>query len=134
MVPDPRREKPIDVIALRPVASRAHAKHFRALPRRPVKLRALIAQPVTGWQRDASVHELSLGGASITLPGRVEPGDQIVVSFFAPSLWDPLALPARVVWVRAAEKGGVVTAGLAFEPKDPAAMFALFELVSAVAS
>ena len=93
----------------------------------------MVAQPVTGWQRDASVHELSLGGASITLPGRVEPGDQIVVSFFAPSLWDPLALPARVVWVRAAEQG-VVTVGLAFEPKDPAAVFTLFELVSNVAS
>lgn len=132
MVADPRKEKPIGVIALRPVGSSAHATHFRALARRPVKLRAMIEPAASGGQRDASVHDLGLGGASVTLPGTLQPGDRVVVSFYAASLWDPLALPARVVWVRPAREGAVVTAGLAFEPKDPAAVFALFELVSSV--
>jgi hypothetical protein len=101
-----------------------------------VRLRATVAEPVVGWQRDAIVHNLSLGGASLTVPGTLQPGDQVVVSFFAPSLWDPLALPARVAWARAGGKegSGVVMAGLAFSPVDPAAVFALFELVSTVAS
>jgi hypothetical protein len=98
-----------------------------------VKLRAVIARPKTGWQRDATVHDLCLGGASMTLPGMLEPGDRVVVSFFAASLWDPLALPARVVWVRPGKEGSVM-AGLAFEPDDPTAVFALFELVTTVAT
>jgi hypothetical protein len=97
-----------------------------------VKVRAVVARPKAAWQRDATVHDLSLGGASLTLPGSLALGDEVVVSFFAPSLWDPLALPARVAWVRVTPEGGV-TAGLAFEPRDPSAVFALFELVSTVA-
>jgi PilZ domain len=93
----------------------------------------VVARPKAAWQRDATVHDLSLGGASLTLSGSLTLGDEVVVSFFAPSLWDPLALPARVAWVTAAKEVGGVTAGLAFEPRDPAAVFALFELVSTVA-
>ena len=98
-----------------------------------MKLRAVIAQPATGWQRDATVHDLCLGGASMTLQGKLEPGDKVVISFFAASLWDPLALPARVVWVRPGKEGAGM-AGMAFEPDDPAAVFALFELVTTVAT
>jgi PilZ domain-containing protein len=108
--------------------------HFRAYLRRPVKVRAVVARPKAAWQKDATVHDLSLGGVSLTLSGSsLALGDEVVVSFFAPSLWDPLALPARVAWVRATHEGGVLTVGLAFEPRDPSAVFALFELVSTVA-
>jgi hypothetical protein len=107
--------------------------HFRAHARRPVKLRAMVAQPSIGWQADASVHDLCLGGAGVTLNGALSLGDRVVVSFFAPSLWDPLALPARVAWVKTIRERGTIAAGLAFEPTDPAAVFALFELLTTVA-
>jgi hypothetical protein len=55
-----------------------------------------------------------------------------MVSFLAPSLWDPLALPARVAWVKASSASQLARAGLAFEPKDPLGVFALFELVSSL--
>ena len=57
-------------------------------------------------------------------------GDRGVVSFLAASLWDPLALPARVAWSKAATAEGPPIAGVLFEPKDPSGVFALFELVS----
>jgi hypothetical protein len=98
-----------------------------------VNLRAIVAHSVTGAERHAKVSDLSLSGVSLTLPGALTPGDRVTVSFMAPSLWDPLALPARVAWQRPAREPGLVTAGLAFEPRDASALFALFELVSTVA-
>jgi hypothetical protein len=80
------------------------------------------------------VRDLSLGGAGVSLPEILPAGDRVVVSFLAPNLWDPLAIPARVAWVRAATQREPVTAGLAFEPKDPLSVFALFELLSTLPS
>jgi len=121
------------VVALRSVASRARAVHFRAHPRRRVKLRAVLAQPANGWQRDAGVLDLSLGGAKLSFHGRLAVGEKLVVSFFSALLWDPLALPARVAWVLDGKDPGIVWMGVAFEPTDPSSVFALFELVSTVA-
>jgi hypothetical protein len=93
-------------------------------------LRAVISQPASGWHGEASVHNLSLGGAGVTLSEALPEGERVAVSFLAPSLWDPLTLPARVAWIRAATPQEPTTAGLAFEPKDPLSVLALFELVS----
>jgi hypothetical protein len=112
---------------------KVRAAHFRAYPRRTVRLRAVVAQKDTGWRKDAHVHDLSLGGTSLTLSDPLRVGDRVTVSFLAPSLWDPLALPARVAWVRHAPPPESMAAGLAFEPTDPASVFALFELVSTLA-
>jgi len=112
------------------VATRPASIHFRAHPRRLVHLRAVVSRPGSSWQREASVHDLSLGGAGLSLADVVSQGDRVMVSFLAPSLWDPLALPARVIWFKGAPSGGPGRAGLAFEPKEPAGVFALFELVS----
>jgi hypothetical protein len=106
------------------------ATHFRAHPRREVRLRAVISQPASGWHGEASVYNLSLGGAGVTLSEALPEGERVAVSFLAPSLWDPLTLPARVAWIRAATPQEPTTAGLAFEPKDPLSVLALFELVS----
>jgi PilZ domain-containing protein len=93
-------------------------------------LRAVILQPVSGWHGEASVYNLSLGGAGVTLPEALPEGEHLAVSFLAPSLWDPLTIPARIAWVHPATPHEPTTAGLAFEPKDPLSVFALFELVS----
>jgi PilZ domain len=95
-------------------------------------LRAVLSRPASNWHREASVHDLSLGGAGLTLPEALPQGERVTVSFLAPSLWDPLALPARVVWFSPATSGGQARAGLAFEPKEPLGVFALFELVSSL--
>jgi hypothetical protein len=76
------------------------------------------------------VRDLSLGGAGVSLLEVLPQADRVVVSFLAPSLWDPLAIPARVAWVNPANANELLTAGLAFEPKDPLSVFALFELIS----
>jgi len=76
---------------------------------------------------------LSLGGVSLTLTEPLRIGDRVTVAFLAPTLWDPLALPARVAWVRSATATEAVALGLAFEPQDPASVVALFELVSTLA-
>jgi hypothetical protein len=93
-------------------------------------MRAVISRPATGWHGEASVQNLSLGGACITLLEALPEAERVVVSLLAPSLWDPLAIPARVAWVHPATPDEPVIAGLAFEPKDPLGVFALFELVS----
>jgi hypothetical protein len=76
------------------------------------------------------VCDLSLGGAGLTLFEPLQEGDHVAVSFLAPSLWDPLVIPARVAWVRSAASQEPVATGLAFEPRDPLTVFALFELLS----
>jgi hypothetical protein len=107
--------------------------HFRAHARRAVRLRAVISLSASGWHGEATVHDLSLGGAGVSLGDALQPGGRVVVSFLAPSLWDPLAIPARVAWVRPATGNDPTTAGLLFEPKDPVTVFALFELISTLA-
>ncbi len=121
------------MVAFPHMGPKTHATHFRAYPRRTVRLRAVVARPDIGWRKDAHVHDLSLGGVSLTLAESLHVGDRVVVSFLAPTLWDPLALPARVAWVRQGAPADPVAAGLAFEPADAASVLALFELVSTLA-
>jgi hypothetical protein len=109
------------------------AGHFRAYSRRIARLRAMIARLDARRQEEAQVCDLSLGGAGVRLGVPLQVGDRVTVSFLAPTLWDPLVLPARVSWVRLRVPPDSVAAGLAFEPKDPLSVFALFELVSALA-
>jgi hypothetical protein len=121
------------MVAFEAMGPKARATHFRAYPRKTVRLHAVVARPDTGWRRDAHVHDLSLGGAQVSLTDPLRVGDRVTVSFLAPSLWDPLALPARVAWVRQTAPTDAVAAGLAFEPADAASVLALFELVSTLA-
>jgi hypothetical protein len=60
-------------------------------------------------------------------------GDTVTLSFVAPTLWDPLVMRSRVVWARAATSLEPSRAGVAFEHKSAAAVFALFELVGTMA-
>jgi Tfp pilus assembly protein PilZ len=100
---------------------------FRAHARRNVRLRALVTHVQAGWQRYVPVENVGLGGARLQMDERLLVGDQVTLSFTAPTLWDPLVLRARVAWVAPGDLPNRV--GLAFEHKSPEAVFALYELI-----
>lgn len=108
-------------------AGSSRAGPFRAHARRNVRLRALLTHVQAGWQRYAQVENVGLGGARVVSEERLAAGDQVTLSFTAPSLWDPLVLRARVAWVAPGPPPARV--GLAFEHKNADAVFALYELI-----
>jgi hypothetical protein len=107
--------------------------HFRAHARRLVRLKATVSHPRAGWERDADVFDIGLGGACISASEPLAEGDRVSVAFVAPSLWDPLLIPARVAWYRAGRGIEPARAGVAFDHVDHAAIMALFELVGTLA-
>jgi hypothetical protein len=82
-----------------------------------------------GWQRYVPVENVGLGGARIVVADKLAPGDAVTLSFTAPALWDPLVLRARVAWIGPGAAGTQRRIGLAFEHKNPQAVFALYELI-----
>lgn len=106
---------------------------FRAHARRKVRLRVVVWHPRAGWQREADVSNLSVGGACLLAKEPLSAGDRVTLSFVAPTLWDPLAIQGRVAWVRPAILAEPSRAGVAFEARDPSALFALFELMGSLA-
>ncbi len=103
--------------------------HFRAHTRRPVRLKATLSHSRAGWERDADVFDIGLGGACLSASEPLTEGDRISVAFVAPSLWDPLLIPARVAWYRPPAGLEHARAGIAFDHTDSSAVMALFELV-----
>lgn len=95
-------------------------------------MRAAVLHMAAGWEREAQVVNVGMGGACLLVSEQLAVGDRVTLSFLAPTLWDPLAIPARVVWTLAPDPP-IVRAGLAFEPTEAAAIFALFELVATLA-
>lgn len=112
-------------------AGAARAGAFRIHARRNVQLVALVTHIEEGWQHHADVLNLGLGGAAIAIEARLQVADGVTLSFVAPTLWDPLVLRGRVVWAR--QEGAEMQAGVAFEHKSQSAVFALFELIGAMA-
>ncbi len=112
------------------VAGVSRTGAFRAHARRSGRLRVLVTHVAAGWQRQASVENVGLGGARVLIDERVAAGDAITLSFTAPTLWDPLVLRAHVAWVDAG--GPPRRVGLAFEHKGPEGVFALYELIAAL--
>ena len=74
-----------------------------------------------------------LGDACIGITEVLTPGDRVSIAFMAPTLWDPLTIPARVAWYRLGEGLSPARAGLAFEYRNAAAARALFELSGSLA-
>jgi hypothetical protein len=117
----------------------ADAAHFRVHARRAIRLRAVVAQP-GAMEWEVQVLDLGLGGACVLLPAAgFSPEGTLTLSLLAPTLWDPLTIAARVAWTLpplstrdGAGDGQVagIRAGLAFEPTDPATVYALFELLT----
>jgi hypothetical protein len=94
-----------------------------------VRLTATVSHPRAGWVREARVLDLSFGGACLELAEHSGKGDLLMVSFESPSLWDPLAIAARVAWLAGPRGGRAARVGIAFEHRDPGAVYALFELM-----
>ena len=107
--------------------------HFRAHARRPVRLKATVSHPRSGWERDADVFDIGLGGACISASEPLAEGDRVSIGFVAPSLWDPLLIPARIAWLRPGRGLEQARAGVAFDHVGDVAILALFELVGTLA-
>ena len=97
---------------------------------------ALKARTASG-ACDARVRDLGLGGACIEIADAsassafIEREAAVTIEVMAPTLWDPLLLSGRVAWVRRAGGGRPLRAGIRFEHRDPAALYALFQLLGA---
>ena len=105
---------------------------FRAHARRKVRLRVLIRHVRAGWEDDAEAQDVGLGGACLRVARPYAVEDPLLLSFVAPTLWDPLVLPGRVAWVAPPTHVESARAGIAFQPKDPKAVLAFFELLGAL--
>ena len=112
--------------------NRDGAGQFRAHARRSTRLRALVTHLAEGWQRQADVINVGLGGACVVVDEALAVDDAVSLSFMAPTLWDPLVLRARVAWVGPAHPREPTRAGVAFEHKSPTSALALFELVNTI--
>ena len=93
-------------------------------------MRSLVTHVHAGWQEQAPVENIGLGGARILIERErpVAVGDTVSLSFTAPTLWDPLVIRARIAWL-GASPAGPRPAGVAFEHKATDAVFALYELI-----
>lgn len=110
--------------------------HFRAHARRRVDLDATLRGRDGGFSHDARVRDLGLGGACVEIPEReaaagVEREGVVTLEVMAPTLWDPLLLTGRIAWVRRGGQGRPTRAGVRFEHREPAALYALFQLLGA---
>jgi PilZ domain len=102
--------------------------HFRAHGRRQVEITAMLGRPPSEAPQPIRLINLSLGGACVEVGAALAVGTWVSVEILAPTLWDPLILRGRVVWIRDV-RGSAVRAGLHFEHSDAARAFALFELL-----
>ncbi|MFT3772867.1 MAG: PilZ domain-containing protein [Minicystis sp.] len=121
--------------------------HFRAHARRRVDLDATLRGRDGAFSHVARVRDLGLGGACVEigdptgsaalLSGEPRPAvgvereASITLEVMAPTLWDPLLLGGRIAWVRRGTAGRPTRAGVRFEHRDPASLFALFQLLGA---
>jgi hypothetical protein len=114
------------------IAASSRTGRFRVHARMPTRLRALVSHAQAGWKRHAPIENMCLGGARLLVDERVDPGDGVTLSFTAPTLWDPLVLRARVIWIGGGDGGGdpPYTAGVAFEHSRADEVLALYELIS----
>jgi hypothetical protein len=119
--------------------------HFRAHGRRRVDLDATLRGRDGGFSHVARVRDLGLGGACVELgepvatllPGEVRPSvgvereAVVTLEVMAPTLWDPLLLGGRIAWVRRGAAGRPTRAGVRFEHRESASLYALFQLLGA---
>jgi hypothetical protein len=109
--------------------------HFRAHARRRVDLDATLRGRDGGFSHDARVHDIGMGGACVEIKephgAGVDREAPVTLEVMAPTLWDPLVLGGRIAWVRRGGQGRPSRAGVRFEHRDPAALYALFQLLGA---
>lgn len=115
---------------------------FRAFARRPVRLGVVVRSHRSGWERPATVVDISVAGAGVEIDEPLPPGERLVLAFSTPTLWDPLVVDAIVAWahpVRATNERdrlgrprSSARAGLAFDYATPDATLAIFEMLAAI--
>jgi hypothetical protein len=109
--------------------------HFRTHARRRVELRATVRSRDGGLQ-EVTIRDLGLGGACVevvdtprpTVP--LEREATLVLEVITPSLWDPLTVRGKIAWIRRGSAGRPARAGIRFEHRESAAVFALFQLLA----
>jgi PilZ domain len=116
------------------------AAHFRARDRRAVHLAVELFAHRTGVVRPANVVDLSLAGAGLETDEPLVPGETLSVTITTPTMWDPLVVDAVVAWshpprpTHAVDALGrtrtVARGGVAFVYPTPAAVLAVFEMLS----
>ncbi len=94
-----------------------------------MRMKASVLHQRVGWERDATVVDLGLGGAAIAIAETLVEGDRITFSLVAPNLWDPLLIAGRIAWVRHATGLDPVHCGIAFEFTHASTLWALFDLL-----
>jgi Tfp pilus assembly protein PilZ len=107
--------------------------HFRSLARRSVSLSAILRNIEAGWQSNARIVDLGLGGACLEVERAVTPGSGVSLQVLAPNLWDPLVLEAKVAWCRNSGSERAARVGLSFAHRSSATLRALVELLGAEA-
>src|SRR5450432_2435842 len=105
-------------------AAGRHGAPFRAHARRPVRIHSLVTHAHAGWQHQAAVENIGLGGARVIIDEAVSVGDKVTLSFAAPTLWDPLVVRVRVAWVA---PGGPPSALAAAQPSASWAVGVAFD-------
>ncbi len=101
--------------------------HFRRGGRRTVALR--VAYRGDGaLVRYAKTHDISTGGAFLETEHRPPVEAKLVLELESPSTWEPLAVEAKVCWLRDDEPQGF---GVMFEGLSPRDSLALSELLVA---
>lgn len=118
-----------------PMATRAPVppvSHFRAHPRRAVRLEVELQLGRAAARRSASMTDVSLAGAGLELDETLVPGERLTIAIATPTLWDPLVVPAVVAWARAGEGRSRARAGIAFEHASADSVFATWEMLSAL--
>lgn len=98
---------------------------FRASERRLVRLAATLVDADGGAER-VDVRDLSLGGMGIVGTRALAEGARVAVSMDVPTRWEPIRIPAEVVWW-SGDRGG-----LRFAYADDAkAAVAVFDVLAA---
>jgi hypothetical protein len=98
--------------------------------RRAMRASALVTSGSSGWEREAAVKNLSLGGACFELNESMEPGEPLTIAFVSPTLWDPLTIEATVAWIGESADGLDSRIGVAFQLNTESAALALLQLIS----
>jgi hypothetical protein len=112
--------------------------HFRTHARRRVELRATVRSRDGGVQ-PVTIRDLGLGGACVELADEGDGQRQatplereaiLVLEVITPSLWDPLTVRGKVAWIRRGTAQRPARAGIRFEHRESAAVYALFQLLA----
>lgn len=102
--------------------------HFRSQARKKVRYAAQVTT-ARGVVRETMLVDLSLAGAGLEATEILPVGERVTLSFSSPSRWDPVVVPAVVVWSR---PGTFARIGLVFEFTASNTVYSLFETMVAL--